>query len=418
VREVRVGYLRLLRRGHVLGLWVSETFSVFGDRFFTLALAWLAWERSGAMAMGLVVVAESIPHLLIGAFGRRLVGWFASFRRLAFIEIVQVAVVAGLPVLWHQVGIAAVFAVIVVIGTCDAITGPALAGLVPDLVEPDRVHQVTGLMDLTGRLTWVVGPASAGLLLTVMPAQGLFLIDAATFVVSAAAFGWLGRMPLSSAAGAPARPRTSPAGVAPAVCRVLCDHPRIGCALVLGGIGEFCQAVFAIGIPILLTVRLHAGLSAYGLVISAVGAGSLCGNLIAGHVRLPGRFPASYSLVWALRGAGLVGFAVAQTLGQVLAVTVLVSVLAPATAIGFGTELARLPMPQRLRMSSLNLMGSHVAVLASMLVVPELIVAAPVAAFTVAGAVTVTAGLLVWAITMVPAVRRSWSRQAEGYART
>jgi hypothetical protein len=44
-------------------------------------------------------------------------------------------------------------------------------------VEPGDVQQMTGLMDLTGRLTWVVGPASAGLLLAVMPAQGLFLVD-------------------------------------------------------------------------------------------------------------------------------------------------------------------------------------------------------------------------------------------------
>ncbi len=410
-----MGYLRLLRGGPVLGLWLSETFSVFGDRFFTVALTWLAWQRSGAVAMGLVVVTESVPHLLIGAFGRRLVAWFASFRRLAFLEAAQVLVVAGLPFLWHAIGVTAVFVVIALIGMADAITGPVLAGLVPDLVADGQVRQVTGLMDLTGRLTWVIGPGAAGLLLAAMPADGLFLVDGVTFAVSAAAFGLLGKVPLHRASRMSGTPL--PSWEAPSARRVLRTHRRLSGAIALGGVGEFCQTVFTIGIPIWLTVRLHAGLASYGLVISMAGAGSLLGNLVTGHVRLPGRFPAGYCLVWAGRGLGLAAFAFTLDLGQVLAVTLMCSVLAPVTSIALGTEVAGLPKGERLRVSAVNLTGLHIAGLTSMLLVPPLLVHAPGTGFALAGAVTAMAGLLAWIAAMTPAVRQR-RRPAQEYART
>ncbi|MFI1370143.1 hypothetical protein [Streptomyces griseochromogenes] len=43
-----MSYVSLLRQRPVLALWLAETVSVFDDRFFTLALAWTAWQRSGS----------------------------------------------------------------------------------------------------------------------------------------------------------------------------------------------------------------------------------------------------------------------------------------------------------------------------------------------------------------------------------
>ena len=72
-----------------------------------------------------------------------------------------------------------------VLGCLGAVFDPNLAAFVPELAEPEQVQQVTGLMDLTGRLARVAGPASAGLLLVVVPVVDLYGIDALTFAVSA-----------------------------------------------------------------------------------------------------------------------------------------------------------------------------------------------------------------------------------------
>ena len=181
----------------------------------------------------------------------------------------------------------AVFMAIAVTGAADAITGPALDALVPTLVAAPQLRSVMGLMDLTSRLTWVVGPAAAGAALALLPTDGLFIVDAVTFAVSAGVLGLVHRASAGRVAVA-GEPETEVVTQSARV--VVRRHPRIGAAVLLAGVGEFCQAAFAVGIPIWVTVRLHAGLGAYGLVISSAGVGALVGNLRARHVRMPGGF--------------------------------------------------------------------------------------------------------------------------------
>ncbi|MFF0741554.1 MFS transporter [Streptomyces sp. NPDC004111] len=393
-----MSYVRLLRQRPVLILWLAETLSVFGDRFFTLALAWTAWQRSGAVAMGLVVVVESVPHLLIGTLGRKLVARFASFRALAGVEAVQVVIVGAMPWLWQSIGLTGVLVVILLIGTCDAVTGPSLSALVPEMVGKGQVRQVTGLMDVSNRLTWFLGPGTAAVLLAVLPAEKLFLVDAATFAVSAVAFGWLGRgaTPLLTPSGVPDAQKGGPEEVAPRAVTVLRSYPRIVGALLVGGVGEFFSTVLTIGIPIWLTSQLHAGAGAYAVVLSAMGIGAVAGNLLTGQVALPGRFPSGYCLVWAARGVLLAAFAFSSTLGEVAVIASVASALVPLTSISLNAEIGNLPGPERLRLFSVDSVKIHVASMSSMLVLPALLERAPRMSFAVGGALTAVVGMVAW----------------------
>ncbi|MEV8479312.1 MFS transporter [Streptomyces sp. NPDC051173] len=393
-----MSYVSLLRRRPVLVLWLAETLSVLGDRFFTLALAWTAWQRSGAVAMGLVVVLESVPHLLVGSFGRQLVAKVASFRALAAVETLQIAVVGAMPWLWQSIGLAGVLTVIVVIGTCDALTGPSLSALVPDLVAGDQVRQVTGLMDLSNRLTWFLGPGSAAVLLAFVAAENLFLVDAATFAVSALAFAWLGRaLPPAARLTVPAAGTSAkPAGAK--VLSLLRARPLITGALALSAVGEFFQTVVSIGVPIWLTERLHTGPGAYALVLSAMGIGSVAGNLLAGHMEPAGRFPGGLCVVWAVRGLLLAAIAASNSLLQLALLVTAGSVLVPVTSIGLTAQIASLDGPERLRMFSVYGVKLHVASMGSMLLLPALLQRAPKASFVLGGAATAAAALVGWAV--------------------
>ncbi|MEY9958835.1 MFS transporter [Streptacidiphilus sp. MAP5-52] len=391
-----MGYLRLLRQRDVLVLWLSETLSALGDRFFTLALMWTAWARFGAPAMGIVVIVESVPHLLVGAFGRRLLARFVAFRALAAVEAVQVLVVGAMPWLQDSIGLLGVVLVIAAVGTADAITGPSLGALVPEAAPVGQAKEITGLMALTGNATWVLGPGAAACLLAVLPAERLFLLDALTFAVSACAFVWLARRVVVRPAPGRVPDEDASAVGAPRARDVLRRHPRLGAAIGLNIVGEFFAAVATVGIPIWLTTRLHAGASAYGVVITAMGVGAVAGNLLAGHLPTPKRFTRAYCLVWAARGALLVVFAFTQGLGQVVAVTAVAGALSPAAAILLGTEVATLPVPERARLMAADIAGLHTAGMGSMLVIPALVAAAPVLGFVAGGAATVLAGALAW----------------------
>ncbi|MFE0055371.1 MFS transporter [Streptomyces sp. NPDC059003] len=392
-----MGYLRLLRQRNVLVLWLAETLSVFGDRFFTLALMWTAWQREGAAAMGVVVIVESVPHILVGVFGRRLLARFASFKALAGVEGAQVLVVGAMPWLWDSLGLGGVLTVIVLIGLSDAITEPNRSALTPELVDADQVQQVNGLMDLTGRFTWVIGPGSAAVLLAVMEPEMLFLVDAATFAVSALALLWLARRADQdvriATVGSSAVREAKEEGPAPRAWPLLRRHPALASAVGLHGAGEFLYAITTVGIPVLLTARLEAEAGAYAMVVMCMGIGSVAGNFVVGNIALPGRFLTVYCTAWALRGAVLVGFTFADDLMKVLVLTGTASLTVPLGTVNLSTELSRLPLAERLRLMTVDSTCLHVASMAGMAVLPVLVAAAPARTFLACGVLLIGVAL-------------------------
>lgn len=183
----------LLRHRPVLAIWLGQLLSVTGDRFFALAVMWVALQRSGPMTMGLVAIAESVPYIAMGAVGHPIVSRFVSFRRLAGVDAVRAGLTVLLPFAWMEAGTPAMLAVVAALGGLGAVFDPALSALVPELVDEPQRPVLVALMDLTTRLARIGGPALAGVLLAVAPMTALFVADAATFAVSAVALALLGR---------------------------------------------------------------------------------------------------------------------------------------------------------------------------------------------------------------------------------
>jgi MFS family permease len=395
-----VGYLQLLRHRDVAVLWAAQTLSVLGDRLYALALMWLVWQttRSAAL-MGLVAVAESVPYVVLGTFGRRVLGRFASLGRLSIVDLARAVVAGSLPLVWHAngAGVAALIVIACVLGVLGAVFDPNLGALVPDLVEPGLVQQVTGVMDLTGRIARVAGPASAGLLLAVLPETGLYTVDAATFGVSAAALGLLARRwaaPAEACGVAHAGPPRAPL---PKALPLLRADPQVAAAITVHGAGLLVSALPAIAMPVLLATRLHTGAAGYGLVLAASGLGALVGNPLAGNLRLGRRFPNGYFAAWAANGLALAAMGLAGSLAWVMVTAFLAGLVTPVAAVCLRTHLsARFSGPERLRLVATDQTVIRAAGTAGMLTLPALAAASPAAAFAGAGlAMTGVAGLAV-----------------------
>ncbi|MFD8417710.1 MFS transporter [Streptomyces sp. NPDC059650] len=207
---------------------------------------------------------------------------------------------AAVPVVADARGIALLLAGVLLLGTLGALFDPNLGALVPDLVEPERVQQITGLLDLTGRIARIAGPASIGVLLLFVSEVQLFALNGATFALSAVALHWLARRYATSAGEAAERPRSRVRSSVPAG-PVLREHPRVALAIGLHGAALFCSAVTAIGMPAVLATRYGAGAAVYGLVTAAVGVGALLGNPLASN-RRSGGWLTVYCGAWALQG--------------------------------------------------------------------------------------------------------------------
>ncbi|MFB7088650.1 MFS transporter [Streptomyces sp. NPDC056296] len=380
-----MGYVRLLRRRRVLALWGAQALSVFGDRLYAMAIMWIAWQESGAAAMGLVAVAESVPYIVMGTLGRRVMDRFASLRALAGVDAVRVVLVAALPWAWDAGGTPTMLALATLLGLAGAVFDPNLGALVPDLVKPEEVQAVNGLMDLTGRIARIAGPGAAGALLVVVPESALFLLDATTFAVSALVLATLGRATDQAVVTGPVPPEEAVKLRARALLR---DHPATAVAITVHGAGIFAMAV-AFAMPAFLAAKFDAGAGAYGMVLAATGAGALAGNLMAGNMKLPASPPVRYCLLWAGSGLLLAVTGSAGSLPVLLLISAASGAVAPFLGVTLQTHLAGFPPTARRRLMSVDLTVIRAAGTASMLIVPAAAASSPRAGFWTGGLATI-----------------------------
>ncbi|MBO0652185.1 MFS transporter [Streptomyces triculaminicus] len=413
-------HMQLLRSRPVRVLWLSMALSVLGDRLYGLAAMWVVYESTGSSSlMGLVGVVESLPYIVLGAAGS-LVARFTCWHSLARVDAGRALVAVAVPMLWSPdlPGFLVMLVLVLLLGSLSAVFEPNLGALIPQLVDPDQVEQVSCLFDLTSRVAAVVGQGSVGALLVLVPEIHLFAIDGFTFAVSAAALGWLGRRSAMASAGMTAMPvpevpvpvvpvteegatgagGAAGVGHAPVVRAwgLLRAHQGVGVAIAVHGVALFTAAVSTVGLPPLLVTRFGQGAAGYGLSLAATAAGGLGGNLLTGH--LPPRRPwlATYCLAWTASGLALAGLGVAGSMTTVIALCVTSGLLFPVTAVTLRARLLAFGTAERLRLLTVDQTAIRTAGTAGLLLLPFAVDAAPATAFVGAGLLLSAAALLGW----------------------
>lgn len=293
-------------------LFSGEMISLLGDQFHFVALAWLVLQLTGSgLAVGTVLMVAGIPRAIFilvgGAFADRAsprsVMLISNALRAAFVGVLAILVLSGSAELWQLYVLAAVF------GIVDAFFWPALSAIVPMLVVEDRLPAANALMQGSQQLTGLLGPALAGLLVAAVGTGLAFGIDAASFVAAAAALVLIrgGRRTAQSEAPRPNVLGTIRSGVAFAW-----RDPAVRSLLLLSAALNFAiNGPVSVGLAWLAQNRFDGGAAAFGIMLSAFGAGALAGAVAAGslgRIRELGWVTLGGSVVMGV-ALGLIGFA-------------------------------------------------------------------------------------------------------------
>lgn len=340
-------YLRLLRRPEIAALWFGQLASIIGDRLYAMTLLWLVLQSTGSTwAVAIVAAAETAPLLLVSLLGGRVVRHAEHLHRLALIDLGRVVVALSVPVLWSNgnVPLGPVVAVAATLATLDGVFAPALQATTTRFSRNDaETRGLLGLLDSTDRVARILGPGSAGVLLTVLPAVGLFAVNAATFAVSALCLLAAHQLHLPARKVSSSAPVPRWLGLAVlkrdrniAIATLL----RVGCNLV--------WAAFTLGLPFLLVQELDRGLSSYGLLLAAFGAGNLLGNVAVGNLDLDHRLMGTYCSAWAAVGLGFLAMSVAFNLTTLLLACLWAGAFTPLANVSMDAHLARRLPPDHL----------------------------------------------------------------------
>jgi len=210
----------------------------------------------------------------------------------------------------------------------------------------------------------------------VLSPVNLYWIEAATFAVSAAALFTLARhRPLIAARTAERSEKATPVQGSGVWARpLLRAHPEVLVAMTVHAVGLLFVATAAIGMPILITARLHAGPSAYALVALCTGIGALAGNLLIGRVGRPPRavWLRVYCTAWVVDGLILAAMGMATTVAVLLALAVAAGLVTPVLGVAMQARLSIFPGPQRLRLIATDQAGIRTAGTVGMLLAPPL----------------------------------------------
>src|SRR5439155_26255800 len=127
--------------------------------------AWLTLQLTGSpLALGGVLVAAAIPRgvlMLVGGaitdrVSPRLLMIASDSGRAVLVGTVAVLVLRGQAQMWELYVLAVAF------GAVDAIFSPASGAIVPLMVDQERLPAATGLIEVSVKVSSIVGPVVAG----------------------------------------------------------------------------------------------------------------------------------------------------------------------------------------------------------------------------------------------------------------
>jgi MFS family permease len=285
----------VLRDRRILALLCAETVSTSGSEMTWLAVPWFVLATTGSPTrMGFVVAAGVAGAALFGLPGGAMLARLGGRQTMLIADACRAPLVLAVPVL-HWTGALSYPLLLVLVFAESAFFGPYFAAqrvVVPELLGEDSaiVGRANALLQGATRITLILGPAVAGVLIGVIGAASVLVIDAATFGISFVLVGVF--IPRTR----PIEQDESSGGFFAGLAYIRRDPLLRAWGSMMVVIDASWLVLFA-AVPVLVFEEYGRHAAIAGWLIGAFGAGALAGNVVA--YRTLSRFD---SLTWASVG--------------------------------------------------------------------------------------------------------------------
>ncbi len=168
-------------------LWLAQIISTAGDAIYQIALFWLVLDITGSSTTtGLIAMAAFLPAMLFGLYAGVIADKYNRKTIMIFSNLSQALTVIIIPVLlyfgYENILIIGILAF--VRASFSTFFPPALNAIVPMLTSKERLVKVNSVLATSGQLAYLIGPLAAGLILSIVSIQYLFVIDSASFLIA------------------------------------------------------------------------------------------------------------------------------------------------------------------------------------------------------------------------------------------
>lgn len=279
LRQALNGYGAVARSPAYFPLWLSQLISNLGDTLHYIALVILVFQITGqGVAVAILVAAEVVPILLLGPVAGVVIDRFSRKSVLIGADVFRATL--ALSLVWPQ-GAWHAYLVAAGIAAGNIFFNPTVQAVIPTITTEDQRLAANSVSWSTGRLVQIIAAALAGGIIALLGTETAFLINAFTFLISAALLFRLTIPPHAGQLGDGAKRGFDRylEDVKTGLRYALRDR-LVSRLLVVQGLASF--AVGATGAMLVILSERHLDLapSGFAWLIGAIGVGALLGPLI------------------------------------------------------------------------------------------------------------------------------------------
>jgi MFS family permease len=309
LKHVVRSYAQVARSPSYFPLWLSQLVSSFGDTLHYIALVVLVYELTGrGAAVALLVAAEVVPVLLLGPVAGVVIDRFSRKSVLIGADVARAGLTLSL--VWPQ-GAWHAYIVAAGIAAGNTFFNPTVQAVIPELTTEDQRLAANSVSWSTGRLVQIIASAIAGGLIALIGTDAAFMLNAASFAISALLLVRLVIPPHAGQLGQDTkRGLDRYLGDAREGLRYAVRDRLVSRLLIVQALASL--ATGATGAMLVVLAEQHLGLqpSGFAWLIGAIGVGALTGPLIPNALAKDYRNARWLFVPYIIRGIGDVLIAV------------------------------------------------------------------------------------------------------------
>jgi MFS family permease len=269
--------LRALRHRNYRLFFAGQLTSLVGTWMQTVAQSWLVYRLTGsATLLGIVGFAAQFPVLILAPIGGAVADIYP--RRRTMLAIQTSAMLLAFPLaaltllnriqVWHIVVLA------VLLGVVNAFDIPVRLSFIAEMVEREDLINAIALNSSMTNGARVIGPAIAGILVSVVGEGWCFLINGLSYLAVI-----IGLLFITAGKQAPHEHHVSHTQTILEGFRFVFNTQPVRTLLVLLGVVSFMGMPYSVLMPIFADSILNGGAKGLGILMGFSGLGALFGAI-------------------------------------------------------------------------------------------------------------------------------------------
>ena len=267
-----------LRHRNFRLFWLNGATQAMAQGMQFLILGWLVLDITGSsFQLGLVIFAFGLPNIPFALLGGVIADRANRLKLLILTRICVSTLIFALAILrisdlleiWH------VYAVVFLLGTIQGLNMPARQAIVADLVERDDMMNAVALHTMVNQTGQIIGPAAAGGIIELVGIGPALLVNAGLYLSGIGFLLFITGLPRRSATKGVTLLAELGAG-----WQCVRSTPILLTVIGMTLAFAFFALSFRQVMPAIAQEVLEIGAGGTGLLLLAVGLGSLFGNLI------------------------------------------------------------------------------------------------------------------------------------------